>query len=168
MSKASPLNVPYPTMLEQDLQRLFITYKPQQVMAAWRDVLQSFREALQESDLPTLEKPTVVLNTLIEPVKENHFPKPQPDNNKDANKEKADKHKEAIVWKRLELMEKKIVPESLLTEENLKKWIEQENKNYWTIAEMTGCQDATISAKAKSLNIFSELALKIRKQKAQI
>jgi hypothetical protein len=52
--------------------------------------------------------------------------------------------------KRKELEEKGISPKTLLTKENLKKWIEEEGRTYSYIArEFIGCRDSEVSAAAK-------------------
>lgn len=162
------IHEPMPSMLQSDLQRLFITYKPKHVLEAWNKTIQSFRDVLDEYDTPTPLK-IQLKNEIVEPLT---APAPlkvtfqSPD--KDAQKEKMRLHREAINKRRQDLVTTGVIPETQLTEENLKKWIQYEKKNYWLIAEETGCNDSDISAKAKSLNILSDLALMIRKKKAQI
>lgn len=160
---------PMPSMLESDLQRLFIVYKPKHVLEAWNKTIQHFRDILQEYD--TKPTPTIVLkNEIVEPLTAQKpleqkskivFP------DKEAQKEKLRLHREAIMKRRQELAAQGTIPETQLTEENLKKWIQQERKNYWTIAELTGCNDVDISNKAKSLGILSEIAMMIRKKRAK-
>jgi len=69
--------------------------------------------------------------------------------------------KEQKVWqkemedkKRKELEEKGISPKTLLTKENLKKWIEEEGRTYSYIArEYTGTRDYDVSTAAKLYGI---------------
>ena len=153
--------------LEVELRSAFVKYGPVLTMKVWDKVLSDFRQALGECDT----KPqTIVLKDVVEPVTKNpleiHRPAAKaalPE--KEAQKEKLRLHKEAIASKRTELAQKGVIPETQLTEENLKQWIQKENKNYWTIAELTGCNDTDVSSRAKSLNILSETAAYIRRKK---
>ena len=157
--------------LEQELRKLFVSYGPTQVMTSWTKVVSDFRQALSDYDT---KPPTIVLNNVTEPVMKNPIVIPEkkskaqsPD--KEAQKDKLRLHKEAIAKKRQELAALGIIPETQLTEINLSRWIETEKKNYWTIAEETGCNDTDISAKAKSFNIMSDVAKYIRfKRRTQI
>lgn len=161
----------YLTALESDLTRLFIQYKPSQVIQTWNKVLADFRAALQET---TPAPPTIVMkNEIVEPVvgkppeqKSQSTSVPFPD--KEAQKAKLKAHKEAVQKKREELASQGIIPETQLTEENLKKWIQVEGKNYWLIAEMTGCNDNDISNLAKSKGILSPIAMMIRKRRSKL
>jgi len=69
--------------------------------------------------------------------------------------------KEQKVWQK-EQEEKKfkeneakgVKPKDLLTKENLKKWIEEDNRTYSYIArEYVGCKDSEVSAMAKAFGI---------------
>jgi hypothetical protein len=71
--------------------------------------------------------------------------------------DKKTNHKNAIIKKRVELTEQCVEGRTLLTEENLKKWI-AEGLTYWKIAEMTGVWDAEVSALAKSFGLQSEVS----------
>lgn len=165
--------------LEHDLRQMFIEYGPSQVMAMWNSILTDFRLALQDFDNQYKHKPnpvpTITLkNEIVEPITNPKLqdlkPKAKLENtpDKDAQKEKMKAHREAIQKRRQELAAQGVIPETLLTEENLKKWIQQERKNYWTIAEETGCNDTDISNIAKSKSIFSEVAMMIRKKRAKL
>lgn len=168
--------------LEHDLRQMFIEYGPSQVMASWNAILADFRKALQAIDNPAKPNPvpTITLkNEIVEPVTnppvtnlrlQDLKPKAKLENtpDKDAQKEKMKAHREAIQKRRQELAAQGVIPETQLTEENLKKWIQQERKNYWTIAEETGCNDTDISNIAKSKSIFSEVAMMIRKKRAKL
>lgn len=69
--------------------------------------------------------------------------------------------KEMKIWqreqeeiKRKENKDKNIDPKSLLTIENLKKWLIDEKRTYSYIArEYVGCKDSEVSAMAKAFNI---------------
>ena len=66
--------------------------------------------------------------------------------------------KEAVAKKRKELEEKGITAQSLLTKENLQKWI-GEGCTYSKIArEYTGCTDAEISLAAKAFGLQSNMS----------
>lgn len=67
------------------------------------------------------------------------------------------RHKEEVLKKHKELTEKGIKPESLLTKENLTKWLGQ-GMSYMRIArEMTGVPDNEIAAIAKTFGLQSDL-----------
>lgn len=157
-------------LLEQDLKNLFIQYGPTKVMETWADVLQQFRDALKLYDTPTrYVAPIKLSNEIIEPLTRPTVqpPKPVSTPDKDEQKSKMKAHKEKIQQRRQELAAQGVIPETLLTEGNLRKWITEEKKNYWKIAEETGCNDTDISAKAKVLDIQSDVAKMIRFQKAK-
>lgn len=149
--------------IDRVLRSLFITYGPLKVQERWENILQEFKQWIAQ-----VEKPKPLANPII--LKDVLVPHEKPvdsDKEKENQKNKMKAHKEAILKKRTELAAQGIIPETLLTEENLRKWIQQEKKNYWKIAEETGCQDSDISTKAKFLNIFSDVALLIRKKKSE-
>jgi len=158
---------PLPSQLEADLQRLFVVYGPVRVMAGWKKLLNDFRAALQEVESPVPAK-IQLKNVIVEPVVGPVQPKPTLIPDKDAQKAKLKAHRDVVQKKREELAAQGVIPETQLTEENLKKWIQQEGKNYWTIAEMTGCADNDISNLAKSKNILSPVAMMIRKRRAKM
>lgn len=160
----------FPNPLEHDLQRLFIQYRPSQVMATWNKVIADFRLALQETApaLPTIILKNEIVEPVTKPLEQKSKPTSVPLPDKEAQKEKMKVHREAVQKKRQELAAQGIIPETQLTEENLKKWIQVERKNYWTIAEETGCNDNDISNIAKMKNILSETALLLRKRRAQM
>lgn len=67
------------------------------------------------------------------------------------------KHKEQVKQKHKELTEKGIKPESLLTKENLTKWL-GEGMSYMRIArELTGVPDNEIAAIAKTFGLQSDV-----------
>lgn len=63
-----------------------------------------------------------------------------------------------VKLKREELVAQNINPESLLTDDNLKKWI-NDNWSYQKIAKETGCKDTVISSKCKALGLKSKADL---------
>jgi hypothetical protein len=66
-------------------------------------------------------------------------------------------HKKAVLAKATELKETGVSPGSLLTKENMSKWI-IDGKSYWHIAEETGASDAEVSAMAKVYGLQSILS----------
>lgn len=67
------------------------------------------------------------------------------------------KHREDVLKKHKELTEKGIKPESLLTKENLSKWL-SEGKSYMRIArEDVGVNENEISAMAKTFGLQSDI-----------
>ena len=78
-----------------------------------------------------------------------------------AAKEAKQHQKELEVKKRQELEASGVVPESLLTEENLRKWILTEKRTFAYIARMyVGCPEAQVATVAKSFQIESEISKK--------
>jgi hypothetical protein len=154
--------------IDERMRGLFVEFGPKVVMATWSRVLQEFREALKEIE-PS--KAPIVLTETVAPVpkKENTLVVPPSGlSDKELYQKKQQLHKEAVETKRKDQEAKGVNPLDLLTEENLKRWIQVEKKSYWVIAEEIGVQDTVISAKAKSLNILSDVALMIRKKKASL
>lgn len=76
---------------------------------------------------------------------------------KEESRAKREKHEEIIQKKRADLIQKGVVPSSVLTKENLTAWM-KEGKTYWQIAEETGCKDAEVSAAAKSFGLQSTMS----------
>jgi hypothetical protein len=71
-------------------------------------------------------------------------------------KERLD-HRDAVEKKRLELIQKGIKPESLLTRENLENWLNA-GLSYQRIAkELTGCHETVVSATAKMFGLKSKI-----------
>ena len=65
--------------------------------------------------------------------------------------------KEAEMKKRAELDAKGISVASLMTRDNLKKWIEDDGKTYaWVAREMVGCAETQVSTMAKAYGIQSK------------
>jgi hypothetical protein len=78
-----------------------------------------------------------------------------------AAKEAKQHQKELEAKKRLELEASGIVPESLLTEENLRRWILTEKRTFAYIARTyVGCPEAQVATVAKSFQIESEISKK--------
>ena len=115
------------------------------------------KEEKKVEKLEKLEKKTEVIEIDSEPtivmkeevpvveVKEKKF--------KDSKEQKAwQKEQEEKKFKENEA--KGIKPKDLLTKENLKKWIEEDNRTYSYIArEYIGCKDSEVSAMAKAFGI---------------
>ena len=69
--------------------------------------------------------------------------------------------KEAEAKKRTELDAKGITVASLMTRENLKKWIEDEGHTFaWVAREMIGCSDTLVSSMSKNYGIQSNISKK--------
>jgi len=67
--------------------------------------------------------------------------------------------KEAEKKKRAELDAKGISVASLMTRENLKKWIEEEGKTYaWVAREVIGCAETLVSTMSKNYGIQSNIS----------
>lgn len=67
--------------------------------------------------------------------------------------------KEAEKKKRAELDAKGITVASLMTRENLKKWIEEEGKTYaWVAREVIGCAETLVSTMSKNYGIQSNIS----------
>lgn len=148
-------------LIDYELRKLFINHGPVKVMERWEHLIQEMKQFIQQVEKPKPLANPIILKDVLVPSEKVETP------DKDIQKNKVKLHKEAIQKKRSELASQGIIPETQLTEENLKKWIQQEKKNYWTIAELTGCSDNDISSKAKHLNIYSDVALMIRRKKLE-
>lgn len=73
-------------------------------------------------------------------------------------KQEKQQHRDAVELKRQELVAKGIKPESLLTKENLQKWLNS-NLSYMKIArDHVGLHETTISSVAKSFGLQSAIA----------
>ena len=69
--------------------------------------------------------------------------------------------KEAESKKRAELDAKGITVASLMTRDNLKKWIEDEGRTFaWVAREMIGCADTLVSTMARNYGIQSNISKK--------
>lgn len=124
-------------------------------------------QAFLTLDPPDLELPSGEESTIVEPVADYNPPDPtlkdvifqakSEMNKASGEKFSKAKHKEEVLKKHKELTEKGIKPESLLTKENLSKWL-AEGMSYMRIArEMTGVPDNEIAAIAKTFGLQSDL-----------
>jgi len=76
--------------------------------------------------------------------------------------EKKKFQKEAEEKKHAELAAQGATLSSILTKENLKKWIEEEGRTYaWVAREKAGCPSAQVTAVAKSFGIESKITKKM-------
>jgi len=76
--------------------------------------------------------------------------------------EKKKFQKEAEEKKHAELAAQGATLSSILTKENLKKWIEEEGRTYaWVAREKAGCHSAQVTAVAKSFGIESKISKKM-------
>jgi hypothetical protein len=92
------------------------------------------------------------VNTLEAPVEKGKFRSPA---------EVKRYQKEAEAKKRTELDAKGITVASLMTRDNLKKWIEDEGHTFaWVAREMIGCSDTLVSSMAKNYGIQSNISKK--------
>jgi hypothetical protein len=66
-------------------------------------------------------------------------------------------HRIAVAQKRQELLEQGIEPESLLTKENLEKWLKS-GKSYMRIAKETGVDEGEVSRTARGFGLTSVMA----------
>ena len=71
---------------------------------------------------------------------------------REEEKEKRDEHLRKVAEKRKEILGKNQKPESLLTKENLTKWL-GDNWTYWRIAEETGANDVDVSRISKNFGL---------------
>ena len=72
-------------------------------------------------------------------------------------KQQKAKHREEVEKKRTELVAKGIKPESLLTEDNLKKWLGA-GQSYQKIAKETGVHESQVATVAKSFGLQSNIS----------
>ena len=67
----------------------------------------------------------------------------------------------AVEKKRVELQAQGVDPKTLLTKENLKKWVEDEGNTYaWVAREKVGVPESEVSSLAKSWGISSKISKK--------
>lgn len=114
-----------------------------------------------------VENNMITNNVVVDEEEKNSVVKVDVEEEKEEKKEEKKKDskfrdpKEMKEWqkqqedkKREENKAKGIKPQDLLTKENLKKWIEDENRTYAYIArEYVGCKDIEVSAVAKKFGI---------------
>lgn len=104
--------------------------------------------APQHIDLSTIPSEDSPVNTIEMPAEKSKFRSPA---------EMKRYQKEAEMKKRAELDAKGISVSSLMTRENLKKWIEDDGKTYaWVAREMIGCAETLVSNMAKNYGIQSK------------
>jgi hypothetical protein len=72
-------------------------------------------------------------------------------------KHQKQQHREEVEKKKAELIAKGVKPESLLTEENLKKWLAQ-GLSYQKIAKETGVHEVQVSNTCKSFGLQSSIS----------
>ena len=72
-------------------------------------------------------------------------------------KQQKQEHRDAVEKKRQELVAKGVKPESLLTEANLRKWI-NDGMSYLKIAKETGVHEVQVSNVAKSFGLQSKIS----------
>jgi hypothetical protein len=108
--------------------------------------------------------PIAVVSTLVEeetPVEESVNTLEMPDEKPKFRSPTEMKRfqKEAEKKKRAELDAKGITVASLMTRENLKKWIEEEGKTYaWVAREVIGCAETLVSTMSKNYGIQSNIS----------
>ncbi len=120
-------------------------------------------DSLYEEDVPEMPKdPTVkeititaakAVKTVKAPVPVNQTPLFPP---VEVKQQKA-KHREEVEKKRQELVGKGIKPESLLTEDSLKKWLGS-GQSYLKIAKETGVHESQVATVAKSFGLQSNIS----------
>lgn len=148
--------------LERQIRQLFVNDSPKTVINTWNKVLKEFADAFKPVSTEKATQTTILEDIKPEPKSQNVLVTP------DTSANKLKKHKELIAKKRQEIVASGINPDSVLTDENIRQWIGVEGKTYWTIAEMTGCSDSDISARAKTLGVISQTALLLKQKKARL
>ena len=141
-----------PKPLPALLLNLLATYGVEQVNMAWVNLLTTLEAQLKvalKREVPAATPAPVTPVVSTPPVLEIS----------EAPEDKKTIHRNAIVKKRAELDGQGITGQSLLTETNMKKWID-DGFSYWKIAEQTGVWDAEVSAAAKKFNLKSAVANK--------
>jgi hypothetical protein len=108
-----------------------------------------------------VEVPPVPIQVVPVPVQEQEQ-QSQPDPSKFRSPaEVKEFQRQAVEKKHLELEAQGISSVSILTKENLKKWIEEEGNTYaWVAREKAGCSEEEVSAIAKSFGILSRASKK--------
>jgi type IV secretory pathway VirB10-like protein len=152
----SPAPAPAPTTVHTSLEIVQAMNPPAKKM-----VKITVRKAAEEplaSPPPAPMPPTPApisqpeVNTLEAPAEKSKFRSPA---------EVKRFQKEAESKKRAELDAKGITVASLMTRDNLKKWIEDEGHTFaWVAREMIGCADTLVSTMAKNYGIQSNISKK--------
>ena len=131
---------------------LFLSYGLKQVYQTVMAEIEQIRKDLEtintKTEVVKQETPKqFLLDRVIDP----------PTKVQDEQVDKKKKHKDAIIAKRNELVQKGIEPSTLLTMNAMKAWLEA-GRTYWWIAEETGNPDVEVSAKAKQYGIKSKVS----------
>ena len=117
-------------------------------------------DSLYEDDVPEMPKDPTVKEITITASKIVKAPVPLTQTPLfppvEVKQQKA-KHREEVEKKRQELVGKGIKPESLLTEDNLKKWLSS-GSSYLKIAKETGVHESQVASVAKSFGLQSNIS----------
>ena len=152
------------TMMRQDYEFLAHFFKEQTLVAV---PAVHEQQTLESVLTPTKVKNVkiVVKKSEVEPIADAPAPAPAPTENTMEQEKKfrppaemKEFQRQAVEKKHAELQAKGITPESILTKENLTKWILEESNSYaWVAREKAGCPETTVSAIAKNYGIISKI-----------
>lgn len=122
---------------------------------------QAEAEAEPEETLPLPENIKVLANTKIRIIKKSPEPtestEPTPMNSKELRAWQKEQEEKKLA----ELQKAGVVPESLLTAENIKKWIEEEKRTFAFVArEYLGLPEARVAEFAKKHGVKSTISKK--------
>jgi Ni,Fe-hydrogenase I large subunit len=155
------------TMMRQDYEFLAHFFKEQTLVAA---PAVHEQQTLESVLTPTKVKNVkiVVKKSEVEPIPEIIADAPAPTENtmEQENKfrppaEMKEFQRLAVEKKRVELQAQGVDPKTLLTKENLKKWVEDEGNTYaWVAREKVGVPESEVSSLAKSWGISSKISKK--------
>ena len=119
-----------------------------------KNVKITVKKSVPEPVLAELQ-PTPVENTMVQPAQ-------SPNENKFRNPtEMKEFQRIAVEKKHAELQAQGVSSASILTKENLKKWVEDEGNTYaWVAREKAGVSESEVSTLAKSYGIISKISKK--------
>jgi hypothetical protein len=144
-------------VVQKELRSLLVNYGIEVVNLEWVKLLTTLESQIKSA----LKKEVVVVAPVTTPIPvatpvSTSIPETTPTPETPVG-DKRVAHKNAILKKREELTKQGINGHSLLSEANLKQWV-NDGKTYWKIAEETGVWDAEISSLAKSYGVQSEVS----------
>ena len=124
-----------------------------------KNVKITVKKSVPEPVLAELQ-PTPVENTMVQPAQAQ--PAQSPNENKFRNPtEMKEFQRIAVEKKHAELQAQGVSSASILTKENLKKWVEDEGNTYaWVAREKAGVSESEVSTLAKSYGIISKISKK--------
>lgn len=153
--------------IKRELRSLWILHGFQVVHSVYHELLdgmlKDISSVIKEKPVP---KNTIVLTESLTPALPSVEIQPVQEVPVVNTQDKKKAHKEAVTKKAEEMKAKGVSPMTLLTLNNMKKWID-EGKTYWWIAEETGASDPEVSMMAKQFGLQSNVSKMVGLKKAK-